>query len=206
VDAARNSLLYAGATVLISVSLGFLASYALTRPAAINRVIDPILMLPLGASAVTLGLGFLLVFNRPPLDLRASPLLVPLAHSLVALPFVVRSLQPVLQDLDKEVEEAAATLGASRSRIFLRVTVPLVLPAIVAGSVLCWARALGEFGATLLFGGNVQGTTQTLPTLVLSVFQRDPADAPALALPLIAVALVVLVGLRDKWLRPVASS
>jgi molybdate transport system permease protein len=71
--------------------------------------------------------------------------------------------------------------------------------------VLCWARALGEFGATLLFGGNVPGATQTLPTLVLSVFQRDPADAPALALPLMAVAILVLLALRDKWLRPVAS-
>jgi molybdate transport system permease protein len=103
------------------------------------------------------------------------------------------------------VEEAAATLGASRSRIFVRVTLPLVLPAIVLGAVLCWARALGEFGATLLVGGNVRGVTQTLPTLVLSVFNDNPADAPALALPLIAVAVIVIGALRDAWLRPVAS-
>ncbi|MDT4916647.1 MAG: molybdate transport system permease protein [Pseudonocardiales bacterium] len=128
-----------------------------------------------------------------------------LAQVFVAMPFLVITVEGALRISDRGVEEAAATLGASRSRIFLRVTVPLVLPAIVAGSVLCWARALGEFGATLLFGGNTQGRTQTLPTLVLSVFQHDPADAPALALPLMAVAVVVLVGLRDKWLRPVAT-
>jgi molybdate transport system permease protein len=128
-----------------------------------------------------------------------------LAQVFVAMPFLVITVEGAFRIADRGVEEAAATLGASRSRIFLRVTVPLVMPAIVAGSVLCWARALGEFGATLLFGGNVQGSTQTLPTLVLSVFQHDPADAPALALPLMAVAIVVLVGLRDRWLRPVAS-
>jgi molybdate transport system permease protein len=128
-----------------------------------------------------------------------------LAQVFVAMPFLVITVEGAFRIADRGVEEAAATLGASRSRIFLRVTVPLVTPAIIAGSVLCWARALGEFGATLLFGGNVQGSTQTLPTLVLSVFQHDPADAPALALPLMAVALIVLVGLRDKWLRPVAT-
>ncbi len=128
-----------------------------------------------------------------------------LAQVFVAMPFLVITVEGAFRIADRGVEEAAATLGASRSRIFLRVTVPLVMPAIVAGSVLCWARALGEFGATLLFGGNVRGSTQTLPTLVLSVFQHDPADAPALALPLMAVAIVVLVALRDRWLRPVAS-
>jgi molybdate transport system permease protein len=86
------------------------------------------------------------------------------------------------------------------------VTLPLVMPAIVAGTVLCWARALGEFGATLLFGGNNPGTTQTLPTAVLTVFNVEPADAPALSLPLMAVALIVLGALRDKWLRPIAWS
>jgi molybdate transport system permease protein len=139
-------------------------------------------------------------------DLPFSFAGIVLAQTFVAMPFLVITVEGAFRIADRGVEEAAATLGASRSRIFLRVTVPLVVPAIVAGSVLCWARALGEFGATLLFGGNVQGSTQTLPTLVLSVFQHDPADAPALALPLMAVAVVVLAGLRDKWLRPAASS
>jgi molybdate transport system permease protein len=129
-----------------------------------------------------------------------------LAQVFVAMPFLVITVEGAFRISDRGVEEAAATLGASRSRIFLRVTVPLVLPAIVAGAVLCWARALGEFGATLLFGGNQQGTTQTLPTLVLTVFNNNPADAPALALPLMLVAVLVLIGLRDKWLRSAAAS
>jgi molybdate transport system permease protein len=128
------------------------------------------------------------------------------AQTFVAMPFLVITVEGAFRIADRGVEEAAATLGASRGRIFSRVTVPLVMPAIVAGSVLCWARALGEFGATLLFGGNVRGVTQTLPTAVLTVFDDNPADAPALSLPLIAVALIVLVALRDKWLRPVAAS
>jgi molybdate transport system permease protein len=121
------------------------------------------------------------------------------------MPFLVITVEGAFRIADRGVEEAAATLGASRSRIFVRVTLPLVLPAIVLGAVLCWARALGEFGATLLVGGNVRGVTQTLPTLVLSVFNDNPADAPALALPLIAVAVIVIGALRDAWLRPVAS-
>jgi molybdate transport system permease protein len=128
------------------------------------------------------------------------------AQVFVAMPFLIVTVEGAFRTADRGVEEAAATLGASRGRIFGRVTVPLVLPSIVAGSVLCWARALGEFGATLLVGGNTPGVSQTLPTLVLSVFNDNPADAPALSLPLIIVAIVVLGALRDKWLRPIASS
>lgn len=128
------------------------------------------------------------------------------AETFVAMPFLVVTVEGAFRIADRGVEEAAATLGASRSRIFARVTVPLVLPAIAAGAVLCWARALGEFGATLLFGGNTPGTTRTVPTAVLTVFDNDPADAPALSLPLMVVALVVLVALRDRWLRPAAAS
>jgi molybdate transport system permease protein len=128
-----------------------------------------------------------------------------LAQAFVAMPFLVITVEGAFRIADRGVEEAAATLGASRSRIFLRVTLPLVTPAITLGALLCWARALGEFGATLLVGGNNPGTTQTLPTLVLTVFSNNPADAPALALPLIAVAVLVLGTMRDRWLRPVAA-
>jgi molybdate transport system permease protein len=139
-------------------------------------------------------------------DLPFSFTGIVLAQIFVAMPFLIITVEGAFRIADRGVEEAAATLGASRSRIFLRITVPLVLPAIVAGAVLCWARALGEFGATLLFGGNVRDSTQTLPTLVLTVFNNNPADAPALALPLMAVALIVLGALRDRWLRPAAAS
>jgi molybdate transport system permease protein len=128
------------------------------------------------------------------------------AQTFVAMPFLVITVEGAFRIADRGVEEAAATLGASRARIFLRVTLPLVLPAVLAGAVLCWARALGEFGATLLFGGNTNGVTRTLPTDVLTVFSTYPDEAPALALPLMAVALVVLGTLRDRWLRPAATS
>jgi molybdate transport system permease protein len=139
-------------------------------------------------------------------DLPFSFVGVVIAQTFVSMPFLIITVEGAFRIADRGVEEAAATLGASRGRIFTRVTLPLVLPAIIAGSVLCWARALGEFGATLLFGGNVRGSTQTVPTAVLTVFADNPANAPALALPLLAVALVVLGALRDKWLRPLASA
>jgi len=128
-----------------------------------------------------------------------------LAETFVAMPFLVITAEAAFRSMDRRTEEAAATLGASPAYRFWRVTFPAVAPALAAGAALTWARALGEFGATLLFGGNVPGSTRTVPTLVLTVFQHDPADAPALALPLMAVAVIVLIGLRDKWLRPVAS-
>ncbi len=139
-------------------------------------------------------------------DLPFTYLAIVVAQTFVAMPYLVITVEGAFRIADRGVEEAAETLGASASRIFLRVSVPLIAPAIAAGSVLCWARALGEFGATLLFGGNVVGTTQTLPTAVLTVFGDQPSDAPALALPLLVVALVVLGAMRDRWLRPVASS
>lgn len=199
-------------SVLFGVPLAWLLARVRLPGIGIARAVVTIpLVLPPVIGGVALFNGFGLrgviggqihtVLGR---DLPFSFAGIVLAQVFVAMPFLVITVEGALRIADRGVEEAAATLGASRSRIFLRVTVPLVTPAIVAGSVLCWARALGEFGATLLFGGNVPGVTQTLPTLVLSVFQRNPADAPALALPLMAVALVVLVGLRDKWLRPVA--
>lgn len=139
-------------------------------------------------------------------DLPFTYSAIVVAQTFVSMPFLVITVEGAFRIADRGVEEAAATLGASRTRIFLRVTLPLVLPAVVAGTVLCWARALGEFGATLLFGGNVDGVTRTLPTDVLTVFQTHPDEAPALALPLMAVALVVLGTLRDRWLRSAATS
>ncbi|WP_375481624.1 molybdate ABC transporter permease subunit [uncultured Jatrophihabitans sp.] len=139
-------------------------------------------------------------------DLPFTYVSVVVAQTFVAMPFLVVTVEGAFRTADRGLEEAAATLGAGRSRIFLRVTLPMVLPSILAGAVLCWARALGEFGATLLIGGNRPGISQTLPTLVLSVFSDQPSDAPALSLPLIAVALIVLGVMRDRWLRPIATA
>jgi thiamine transport system permease protein len=148
IEAVKNSLLYACATVLISVSLGMLAASALVRPSRLNHWLDPLLMLPLGASAVTLGLGFILTFNKYPLNLRASPLLVPLAHSLVALPFVVRSLQPALGSIPNGLRQAASVLGAAPLRVWREVDLPIVARAVLASAIYAFTISLGEFGAT----------------------------------------------------------
>lgn len=148
IQAVKNSLIYASLTVGLSVSLGFLAATALTRRARINRVLDPLLMLPLGASAVTLGLGFILVFNRPPLDPRSFPLLLPIAHSLIALPFVVRTIQPALFSIPQNLRQAAAVLGATPLRVWWEVDVPIISRAVLVAAVFSFTISLGEFGAT----------------------------------------------------------
>jgi molybdate transport system permease protein len=132
-----------------------------------------------------------------------------LAGTFVSMPFLVVTVEGAIRSSDRGLEEAASTLGASRFRVFTRVTLPLITPSLALGSVLCWARAIGEFGATTIFGGNIPKETLTMPVLVLRVFQvsGDPEGATALSLPLMAVAIVVLVMLRDRWLlrAPTAS-
>ncbi len=163
--AARNSLLYAGGTVVISLALGFLAASALARRSRLNRLLDPLLMLPLGASAVTLGLGFIVTFNRPPLDVRSFPLLVPIAHSLVALPFVVRTLQPALASLPVSLRHAAAVLGAAPLRVWWEVDLPIVARAALVSAVFSFTISLGEFGATTFLA------RPEYPTLPVAIFR-----------------------------------
>jgi molybdate transport system permease protein len=122
------------------------------------------------------------------------------ANTFVALPFLVVTVEAGLRSADRRYEDAAATLGAGRWMIFRQVTLPMVLPSIVAGAVLCWARALGEFGATVTFAGNLQGRTQTMPLAVFLALESDRGAAIALSLVLVAVSLAVLVPLRDRWL------
>jgi molybdate transport system permease protein len=123
-----------------------------------------------------------------------------LAAAFVALPLAVLALEVGLRSLDPRLEDAAATLGGSRWYVLRRVTLPLLTPQIAAGFVLCWARALGEFGATITFAGNLQGRTQTLPLAVFERLQTDPDGAIALSLLLVVVSLAVIVGLRGRFL------
>jgi molybdate transport system permease protein len=124
-----------------------------------------------------------------------------LAASFVAMPFLVITAEAAFRSLDRNFEDAARTLGAGRWTVFRRVTLPLAGPALAAGTVLCWARALGEFGATITFAGNFPGTTQTMPLAVyLSLESGRLPTAIVLSLVLLFVSLAVLVGLRDKWL------
>lgn len=148
IEAARNSLGYALAAVAISMSLGTLASFALNRSLSANRYLSLLLMLPIGTSAVTLGLGFLVVFNGPPVDVRTFPLLIPIAHSLVALPFVVHIVQPALASIPANLRQAAAVLGAPPWRVWLEVDLPVVGRALLVGGIFAFTISLGEFGAT----------------------------------------------------------
>lgn len=124
-----------------------------------------------------------------------------LAEAFVAMPFLVVTAEAAFRSLDRSFEDAARTLGASRWTVFRRVTMPLAGPALGAGAVLCWARALGEFGATITFAGNYPGTTQTMPLAVyLSLESNHPETGIVLSLVLLVVSLAVLIGLRDRWL------
>ena len=125
---------------------------------------------------------------------------VVVAETFVAMPFLVIAVEGALRGADRRYDEAAATLGASRWYTFRRVTLPLVAPGVAAGAVLCWARALGEFGATITFAGNFPGTTRTMPIEVYLTLQQDPAAAVALSLVLLVVSVAVLAGLRERWL------
>jgi molybdate transport system permease protein len=125
---------------------------------------------------------------------------VVLAETFVAMPFLVVSVEAGLRALDHRYEDAAATLGARRGMVFRRVTLPLLAPSLGAGMALCWARALGEFGATITFAGNLPGRTQTMPLAVYLQLETDPEVAYLLSLLLLAISVTVLVALRGRYL------
>jgi thiamine transport system permease protein len=168
-EAARNSLAYAAVTVALSLALGFPAASALAHPSRLAKLLDPLLMLPLGASAVTLGLGYIVTFNKPlPLitehwSLITSPLIIPLAHTLIALPFVIRTLQPALASIPTRLRDAAASLGASPFRVWRTVDWPIVSRAVLASGVFAFTVSLGEFGAATLL------SRPDFPTLPLAI-------------------------------------
>lgn len=159
--AAANSLIYASATVVLALLMGLPAAYALAHPGRLERILDPVLLLPLGTSAVTLGLGFILAFGR----LLAVPWLVPLAHTLVALPFVIRALQPALATLPKRLRQAAATLGASPWRSWVTVDWPILRRATLSAAGFAFTMSLGEFGATTLLA------RPEFPTIPVAIYR-----------------------------------
>src|SRR5205085_10856014 len=157
------------------------------------------------------GVALLLVFGRRGLlgrwldqtfgvTLPFTTAGVVVAEAFVAMPFLVIAVEGALRGADARYEEAAATLGANRWTAFRRVTLPLVAPGIAAGAVLCWARALGEFGATVTFAGNFPGTTQTMPLAVYLALETDIKAAIVLSLILLTVSVAVLAALRDRWI------
>ncbi|WP_311197757.1 ABC transporter permease subunit [Ornithinimicrobium sp. INDO-MA30-4] len=125
---------------------------------------------------------------------------VVMAEVFVALPFYVITVEGSMRSLDRRYDQVAATLGASPWRIFTRVAVPMVAPGLAAGAALAWARALGEFGATITFAGNFSGRTQTVPLAVFTLLEQDPDAAVALSVLMLLICVVVLASLRSRWL------
>ena len=189
-EAIGNSLAYAALTVILSLALGFPVAMALIHPRRLERILDPLLMLPLGASAVTLGLGFIVSFNKPPLAWVTSPLLVPLVHTLIALPFVIRSLQPALASIPDRLRQAAASLGASPSRVWFTVDWPIVVRATLAAAVFAFTISLGEFGATSLV---VRPEYPTLP-IAIARFLSQPGGLNYGQAMAMATVLMVICG------------
>lgn len=149
--AIRNSVVFALMTTALALFLGSLTATLMSgRVTRASALLEPIVLLPLGASAVTLGFGYILTMGRPPLDLRASPALVPIAHTLVAFPFVVRTLLPVMRGINPDWREAAAVLGASPSTVWREIDLPIIGRALLVAAIFAFTVSMGEFGATLL--------------------------------------------------------
>lgn len=164
--AIRNSVFFAGLTTALALALGTLTATVLARGRGLMaRLLDPVVLLPLGTSAVTLGFGYILAFGRPPLDLRASPVLVPFAHTLVAFPFVVRTLLPALRGMNPAWRDSAAVLGASPWRAWREVELPIIGRALLVAAVFAFTVSMGEFGATLLIA------RPEFPTMPVAIFR-----------------------------------
>ncbi|KKK05106.1 ABC transporter permease [Micromonospora sp. HK10] len=210
--ALRLSLETATAATVLCVLLGVPLAWLLARvefPG--RRLVRALVTVPLVLPPVVGGVALLLVFGRRGLlgswldatfgiTLPFTTAGVVLAEAFVAMPFLVIAVEGALRGADRRYEEAAATLGAGRWTTFTRVTLPLVAPGVAAGAVLCWARALGEFGATITFAGNYPGRTQTMPLAVYLALETDLQAAIVLSLILLTVSVAILAGLRDRWL------
>lgn len=213
IDAIRVSVIASLAATLISAVLGIPIAWLLARVSFPGRaIVRGVVLLPLVLPPVVTGVALLFALGRrgvigEPLE-DATGLVLPfsiwgviIAATIVALPFLVITVEGALRNLDPEFERAASTLGARPWTVMRRVALPMIRPAIVAGLVLTWARALGEFGATITFAGNLPGRTQTLPLAVFVALEQDRDAAIAISLVMVTVALVVLIALRDRWWR-----
>ncbi|HEY7859285.1 MAG TPA: ABC transporter permease [Candidatus Nanopelagicales bacterium] len=212
-QALELSLWTATAATAVALMVGVPLAWLLARASFPGlRLLRALVTLPLVLPPVVGGVALLLAFGREGivgkyldqwfgLTIPFSPLAVVMAETFVAMPFLIITVEGALRTADQGFEEAAATLGASRMTVFRRVTLPMVGPSLAAGAVLCWARALGEFGATITFAGSFPGRTETMPIAIYYALETDPDAAVALSLVLLLVSVAVLVALRDRWLR-----
>jgi thiamine transport system permease protein len=202
-----NSVWTALAATALAVALGLLVSYVLSRrPASprgrrVMRTVDAAFMLPLGVSAVTVGFGFLITLNRPPLDLRSSWLLIPIAQAMVALPLVVRTLLPTLRAIDPRLHEAAATLGAGPARVVATIDAPFALRGLGLALGFAFATSLGEFGATSFLA---RPDRPTLPVVIFQLIGRPGPENFGMAMAasvVLAVLTAIVMGLAE-WIGP----
>lgn len=211
-DALRLSLVTSLAATAVAIVLGVPLAWVQARvDYRGKRLVRALTTLPMVLPPVVGGVALLFALGRRGIvgsELARVGIHLPFttagaiaAETFVAMPFLVLTLEAAFRTTDRRLEEAARTLGAGRGEVFRRVTLPLVRPSLIAGAVLCWARALGEFGATITFAGNLPAKTQTLPLFVYLKFEGSEADAAiVLSLVLVVVSLLVVVGLRDRWL------
>jgi molybdate transport system permease protein len=211
-EALRLSLVASGIATVLCVLLGVPLAWLLAQPGLPGRsLLRALVTVPLVMPPVVGGVALLMLLGRN--GVLGAPLAaltgitipftataVVLAETFVALPFLVLSVEGALRSADRRYEDAAATLGADRLTVFRRVTVPLVLPGIASGAVLSWARALGEFGATVTFAGSFPGRTQTMPVAVYLALESNPDAALALSVILLLVSVLLLGLLRDRWI------
>ena len=211
-DAIRLSIECSLWSTFFSLLFGVPLAYVLARTRFPGRaLVRALVILPMVLPPVVGGVALLYAFRRNDglvggliydlfdFQFTFSKWGVVLAETFVAMPFLVITAEAGFRSMDRRYEDAAASLGAGRWTVFRRVTVPMVAPALIAGAALAWARALGEFGATITFAGNIQGRTQTTPLAVYLLLEANPDVAVALSLVLLAVSVVVLVSLRDHW-------
>jgi molybdate transport system permease protein len=211
VDALRLSIITSLSATGIAALLGIPLAWLLARTEFPGRQVArglvtlPLVLPPvIGGAALLFALGRRGLIGEPIYE--ATGLVLPfstwgvlIANTFVAMPFLVITVEGALRNLDERFEGAAATLGAGRWTVMRRVTLPMIAPSLIAGLVLTWARALGEFGATITFAGNLQGRTQTLPLAVFVALESERETAVALSLLMIAISLIVLIGLRERW-------
>lgn len=200
----------------LSVCFGLPLAWILARVGFRGRsVVRGLVLLPLVLPPVVGGVALLAAFSRRGIvgerlwewfgvQFTFTTIGTILAETFVALPFFVVTVEAALRSMDRRYEEAATTLGAGRLMVFRRVTLRLIAPSVIAGAVLSWARALGEFGATITFAGNIAGRTQTLPLAIYLQLEARPDVAIALSLVLLVVSLSVIVAMRDRWLGGVS--
>lgn len=213
-DALALSLFTSTVATAASAVLGVPLAWVLSRSEFPGRrLLRALAILPMVLPPVVGGVALLLAFGRNGLlgqwldrglgiTLPFTTAGVVVAETFVAMPFLVLAVEAGFRSVDRRLEEAASTLGGRPWTVFRRVTLPLVRPALVAGAIVCWARALGEFGATIAFAGNFPRRTQTTPLKVYLLLESRPEAAIVLSLVLLAVSLAVLLGLRDRWFRP----